>query len=183
MAERTSYYAGIYVGPVTVSYYILLYVIIHYYLILYIIIYYSIYLDQVNCTDQPRHGPERAWTMTNHCRNQVLYAQDRDVPRILSNSCCVSTGSVPKPASTGCSAPGTEEGGWVTGLDAICLARSYKRLGLVLVSVGSCVVWWSWSNIGGSNLIEKILLLSPYPFDPFDNDCSSIRCICLSSLA
>jgi hypothetical protein len=60
MAERTSYYAGIYVGPVTVSYYILLYVIIHYYLILYIIIYYSIYLDQVNCTDQPRHGPERA---------------------------------------------------------------------------------------------------------------------------
>ena len=45
--------------------------------------------------------------MPRRCRDQVPFAQDRDVPQILSSSGCADTCSPPEPASTRCSAPGT----------------------------------------------------------------------------
>ena len=63
--------------------------------------------DQVHYDVHLCHGPQHACTMSYSYRNQVLCAQDQETPRILSNSYCVGTGSVPVPTSTECSTPGT----------------------------------------------------------------------------
>ena len=42
-----------------------------------------------------------------YCHDQVLCAQDRDAPQILSSSYCASTDITPEPASIVCSGSGT----------------------------------------------------------------------------